>query len=102
MAHKQILSNETQNSHGFVVLNDSIIWDRYRKNPILLRDPRWGGHDGMPVGRVENVRLEGSETSFSEPRNWPKRPKNCTTKASSMPYPSADRAPWQKPKAAKE
>lgn len=62
MAHKQILSNETQNSHGFVVLNDSIIWDRYRKNPILLRDPRWGGHDGMPVGRVENVRLEG--------KNW--------------------------------
>lgn len=61
MAHKQILSNETQNSHGFVVLNDSIIWDRYRKNPILLRDPRWGGHDGMPVGRVENVRLEGKD-----------------------------------------
>lgn len=61
MAHKQILSNETPNSHGFVVLNDSITWDRYRKNPILLRDPRWGGHDGMPVGRVENVRLEGKD-----------------------------------------
>ena len=34
----QILSNEAINSKGFVVLNSSIDWSRYLKNPILLRN----------------------------------------------------------------
>lgn len=31
----QILSNEALNSKGFVVLNSTIDWSRYLKNPIL-------------------------------------------------------------------
>lgn len=50
---RQILSNETLNSKGYHVLNDSIDWTRYRKNPILLRNRSNGDHYGMPVGHIE-------------------------------------------------
>lgn len=53
----QILSNETMNSKGFIVMNDSIDWSRYKNNPILLRNPDNGEHYGKPIGRVENIRL---------------------------------------------
>lgn len=55
---KQILSNEALNTKGFHVLNQSIDWTRYKKNPILLRNPHTGEHYGEPIGRVENIRLE--------------------------------------------
>lgn len=51
----QILSNETINSKGYIVLNDGIIWDRYKNNPILMLE-----HEDTkePIGRVENIRFE--------------------------------------------
>lgn len=54
----QILSNEALNSKGFVVLNSSIDWSRYLKNPILLRNKDTGEHFGQPIGRVEDIHLE--------------------------------------------
>lgn len=54
---RQILSNEAMNSKGFVVMNDSIDWSRYKNNPILLRNPDTGEHYGKPIGRVEDIRL---------------------------------------------
>jgi hypothetical protein len=56
---KQILSNETLNAKGFHVLNGTIDWNRYRKNPILLRNPNTGEHYGEPIGKIKNIRLEG-------------------------------------------
>ena len=53
----QILSNEALNSKGFVVLNSSIDWSRYLKNPILLRNKDTGEHFGQPIGRVEDIHL---------------------------------------------
>ena len=52
----QILSNEALNSKGFVVLNSTIDWSRYLKNPILLRNKDTGEHFGQPIGRVEGDR----------------------------------------------
>lgn len=54
----QILSNETLNSKGFHVINSTVDWGRYEKNPILLRNASTGEHYGQPIGRVENIRLE--------------------------------------------
>lgn len=54
----QILSNEALNSKGFVVLNSTIDWSRYLKNPILLRNKDTGEHFGQPIGRVEDIHLE--------------------------------------------
>lgn len=54
----QILSNEALNSQGFVVLNSSIDWSRYLKNPILLRNKDTGEHFGQPIGRVEDIHLK--------------------------------------------
>lgn len=54
----QILSNEALNSKGFVVLNSSIDWSRYLKNPILLRNKDTGEHFGQPIGRVEDIHLK--------------------------------------------
>lgn len=58
--YKQVLSNETLNSQGFRVINDSISWDRYKLNPILLRNKNDGEHFGMPVGHIDpkSIRLE--------------------------------------------
>lgn len=33
---RQKLSDESLNDKDYVVLNDGINWDRYKKNPILL------------------------------------------------------------------
>lgn len=68
----QILSNEALNSKGFVVLNSTIDWSRYLKNPILLRNKDTGEHFGQPIGRVEDIHLEkagGSESWCLAPPN---------------------------------
>lgn len=57
MAIIQILSNEAQNSKGFHVINDSIDWKRFKKNPVLKYNDRDQEHYGVNIGRVENIRL---------------------------------------------
>lgn len=51
----QVLSNESLNDKGFIILSDGLQWDRYRKNPILLYDHDWG----KPIGFVNSIRREG-------------------------------------------
>lgn len=53
----QVISNETVNDHGFVVLTDGIDWSRYRKNPILLYQHDWD----KPIGFLSNIRKVGKE-----------------------------------------
>lgn len=54
----QILSDESLNTKGFIVLNDGLDWRRYRNNPIMLRNPNTGEHQGQPIGKIVNIRLE--------------------------------------------
>lgn len=48
----QRLSDESVNDKDYVVLNDGINWDRYKKNPILL----WDHDPREPIGNVVNIR----------------------------------------------
>lgn len=48
---RQRLSDESLNDKGYVVLNDGINWDRYKKNPILL----WDHNPQHPIGNVVNI-----------------------------------------------
>lgn len=50
----QVLSNESLNDKGYIILSDGLQWDRYRKNPILLYDHDWS----KPIGFVNNIRRE--------------------------------------------
>lgn len=52
MAKVQVLSNETVNSYGYVVLNSGLDWSRYRKNPVLYNEHRYD----EVVGKVKNIR----------------------------------------------
>ena len=47
----QVLSNEALNDQGFVILNDGVNWDRYKKNPILLYGHNWDA----PIGNVVKI-----------------------------------------------
>ena len=49
---RQKLSDESLNDKDYVVLNDCINWDRYKKNPIL----RWDHNPREPIGNVVNIR----------------------------------------------
>lgn len=49
---RQKLSDESLNDKDYVVLNDGINWDRYKKNPILL----WDHNPREPIGNVVNIR----------------------------------------------
>lgn len=53
----QVLSNESLNDKGYVILSDGLQWDRYRKNPILLYDHDWS----KPIGFVNGIRREGDK-----------------------------------------
>lgn len=55
---RQVLSNETINDHGMVVLSDGIDWSRYEKNPVLLENHDW---DSQPIGNVVNIHREGND-----------------------------------------
>lgn len=47
------------NCYGTRVLTTGIDIEQYKKNPILLYMHRRGGREDMPIGRMENLRIEG-------------------------------------------
>lgn len=53
----QVVSNETPNDHGYVVLSSGLDWNRYRKNPIFLYMHDWD----KPIGFLSNIRKEGDD-----------------------------------------
>jgi hypothetical protein len=55
MAKRQILSDESVNSKGFIVLNEGLDWSRYRKNPVLLVEHV---EDSVPIGKIVDIRLD--------------------------------------------
>lgn len=54
---RQVLSTETPNDRGYVVLSGGLDWERYKKNPVLLLQHDW---DDV-IGSVANIRREGDE-----------------------------------------
>lgn len=63
MAKEVIISNSSLNSYGFRVLTSGIDTKQFERNPILLwmHNRPWRGttDEVMPIGRVENLRVEG-------------------------------------------
>lgn len=54
----QVLSNESVNDRGYVVMNNSIDWGRYRKNPVLmLQHFQWDN----PIGSVRDIKLNAQK-----------------------------------------
>lgn len=54
----QVLSNESVNDRGYVVMNNSIDWGRYRKNPVLMLQ-----HFQLdnPIGSVRDIKLNAQK-----------------------------------------
>lgn len=54
----QVLSNESVNDRGYVVMNNSLDWGRYRKNPVLmLQHFQWDN----PIGSVRDIKLNAQK-----------------------------------------
>ncbi|MGN0235820.1 MAG: hypothetical protein ACI4BD_05880 [Paludibacteraceae bacterium] len=59
MKKEAIISSSRLNCYGTRVLTTGIDIEQYQKNPILLYMHRRGGREDMPIGRIENLRIEG-------------------------------------------
>lgn len=62
-----IISTPRLNSYGTRVLTDGIELEQYKKNPILLFMHRRGRKEDMPIGVIENLRVEG-DTLYGTPK----------------------------------
>jgi hypothetical protein len=54
MLPRLIFSNRTPNDQDGIIPNDVIITDRYSKNPVLLKEHRWGCD---PLGILTDIRI---------------------------------------------
>lgn len=53
-----VLSDQTVNQYGFVVLTSGINLERFRQNPVMLYNHMDDGADAKVIGRWENIRIE--------------------------------------------
>lgn len=59
MAKEVIISTSRLNSYGCRVITSGIDYSQFEKNPILLYMHKRGYDGSMPIGRVENIRVDG-------------------------------------------
>lgn len=59
MAKDLIISTSRVNSIGCRILTSGIDYAQYERNPVLLYMHRRGWDGSMPIGRVENIRVDG-------------------------------------------
>lgn len=60
MAKEVVISTSVVNSYGCRVLTEGIDLRQYRRNPVLLwMHRRSFDRDAMPIGRIENLRVDG-------------------------------------------
>ena len=59
--NKVVISTPSLNSYGTRVLTSGIDIEQYKKNPILLYMHRRGEREDTPIGRVEDVHIEGEK-----------------------------------------
>lgn len=59
MSKEAVISSSRLNCYGTRVLTTGIDIEQYKKNPILLYMHRRGDREDMPIGRIENLRIEG-------------------------------------------
>lgn len=59
MSKEAVITSSRLNCYGTRVLTNGVDLAQYRKNPILLYMHRRGSRDDMPIGIIENIRIEG-------------------------------------------
>lgn len=67
MPKEAIISTPRLNSYGARVLTEGIDLEQYQKNPVLLYMHRRGRKEDMPIGIMENLRVEG-DTLYGTPK----------------------------------
>lgn len=67
MAKEAIISTSRLNCYGTRVLTEGIDLEQYKKNPVLLFMHRRGRKEDMPIGVIENLRVEG-DTLYGTPK----------------------------------
>lgn len=67
MPKEAVISTPRLNSYGARVLTEGIDLDQYQKNPVLLYMHRRGRKEDMPIGIMENLRVEG-DTLYGTPK----------------------------------
>ncbi len=59
MSKEAVITSSRLNCYGTRVLTEGIELEQYYKNPILLYMHRRGSRDDMPIGIIENIRVDG-------------------------------------------
>lgn len=59
MSREAIITSSRLNCYGTRVLTDGVDCEQYLKNPILLYMHRRGSRADMPIGIIENIRIDG-------------------------------------------
>lgn len=67
MPKEAVISTPRLNSYGARVLTEGIDLEQYQKNPVLLYMHRRGRKEDMPIGIMENLRVEG-DTLYGTPK----------------------------------
>ena len=58
---KVVISTSAVNSYGSRVLTSGIDFEQYTRNPVLLWMHRRGDREDVPIGRMEDIHLEGDK-----------------------------------------
>lgn len=61
MVKEVVITTSALNSYGSRVLTSGIDLEQYKRNPVLLWMHRRYGREDVPIGRIDNIRVEGDK-----------------------------------------
>lgn len=61
MAREAVISTSSLNVYGTRVLTEGVDIEQYQKNPIVLYMHQRGSRNDIPIGTMENIRIEGDK-----------------------------------------
>jgi hypothetical protein len=67
MAREAVISTSALNAYGTRILTEGLDIEQYKKNPIVLYMHRRGSREDIPIGIMENIRVEGDKI-FGTPK----------------------------------
>ena len=67
MAREAVISTSALNAYGTRILTEGLDIEQYKKNPIVLYMHRRGSREDIPIGIMENIRVEDDKI-FGTPK----------------------------------
>ena len=61
MAREAVISTSALNAYGTRILTEGLDIEQYKKNPIVLYMHRRGSREDIPIGIMENIRVDGDK-----------------------------------------